>query len=122
MNRGEAKQTSENYIKGANRNLRIGAHIWYEKFNGWTSIQEITEEIFNKPEDRSVEVIKSEKHRSNNKKWMKLIKPLQLLEKHQWLNRQENGVPEREEIKRGKDIFDETMAENFSILFNKCLW
>lgn len=68
MNREEAKQINENYIKGANRNFRIGRHIWYEKFNGWSSVQEIAEEIVSEPEDRSIEVIKSEEHRSNNKK------------------------------------------------------
>lgn len=68
MNRGEAKQISENYIKGTNGDFRIGMHIWYEKFNGWTSVQEIAEENLNEPEDRTINVTKSEEHRTNNKK------------------------------------------------------
>lgn len=49
-----------------------------KSLDGLELLQEKVEEIFNEPEDRSVEVTESEEHRNNNNKKMekKLTKPL----------------------------------------------
>lgn len=49
-----------------------------KSLDGLELLQEKVEEIFNEPEDRSVEVTESEEHRNNNSKKIekKLTKPL----------------------------------------------